>query len=236
MQPDFRYLNKDFPRMIDISAVKTDSTWDEVMQSVEAAKRYHIKCVFAMPLFTPTLKEMLADTPDVLLGGTAGFPSGEDTTATKVAATKELLQMGCDEIDIVIAVGALKSGKDQYVYDDIRAVREVVVGKPLKTILEVTCLTDDEIKRGAEIAVRAGANYVKTGTGWMPNPTTLHHVRLIRETIGDAAKIKAAGGVNSLEFIDELIGAGCSRFGLSYKKTINFLKQMEQYGMIAPET
>ncbi len=235
MQPNFQYLNEEFPRMVDISAVKTDSTWDEVLQSVEAARKYNIKCVFAMPMFTPKLKEMLKDTPDVLLGGTAGFPSGADTTATKVAAAKELLSMGCDEIDIVIAVGALKSGQLQYVYDDVRAVREVVTDKPLKTILEVTCLTDDEIKCGAEIAVRAGADYVKTGTGWMTNPTTLHHVRLIRETVGDTVKIKAAGGINTLEFIDELIGAGCSRFGLSYKKTLNFLNQMEQYGLIAPK-
>lgn len=233
MSKQYRHINDQLPRMIDISNVKTNSTLEEIDLSLEAALRYRFKCVFAMPLFTPYVVEKLrgekGENRDILVGGTTGFPSGEDTTATKVAAARELVKMGCDEIDMVVAVGALKSGKWDMYKDDIKAVRDAIGDLPLKTILEVSLLTPDEIKRASVLAVEAGSNYVKTGTGWMPKPATVEDVRLIRSAIGDSAFIKAAGGVATLEQVDEMIEAGCSRFGISYAKTMNLMKQMEAY-------
>lgn len=229
----YPYITSQLPRMIDISNVKTNSTLAEIDLSLEAALKYRFKCVFAMPLFTPVVVKKLrgstSENKDILVGGTTGFPSGEDTTATKVAAAKELVAMGCDEIDMVVAVGALKSGKWDMYKDDIKAVRDAIGDLPLKTILEVSLLTPDEIKRASVLAVEAGSNYVKTGTGWMNKPATVEDVRLIHSAIGDSAFIKAAGGVSTLEQVNEMIEAGCSRFGISYAKTMSLMKQLEEY-------
>lgn len=233
MNTTYKHINRDLPRMIDISNVKTNSTLAEIDLSLEASLRYRFKCVFAMPLFTPYVVEKLRGdngaNKDILVGGTTGFPSGEDTTATKVAAAKELVAMGCDEIDMVVAVGAIKSGKWDMFRDDIKAVRDVVGDLPLKTILEVSLLTEDEIKRASVLAVEAGSNYVKTGTGWMPKPATVEDIRIIRSAIGDSAFIKAAGGVATLKQVDEMIEAGCTRFGISYAKSMALMQEMEAY-------
>lgn len=202
-------------RKIDISAVRTDVTMPELTDLAETAKRYHFICAFTMPCFTPQLAELLRDTPDVAVGGVVGFPSGAETTQTKVHIARELLGMGCGELDMVINVGALKSGYYDLVERDIRSVVEAADGKPVKSILEICYLTDDEIRRASEIAVRAGVTYVKTGTGWGPKPTTVETIRLIRSAIGDAAKIKAAGGVRGLDTLLAMIDAGCDRFGIS---------------------
>ena len=228
MSARFPHIPVDFPRMIDLSNVRTDSSIADIDLSIAAAKKYRFKCVFAMPVFTPYLIEQMRGCDDVLVGGTTGFPSGEDTTATKVFAARELAAMGCGEIDMVIAVGAVKSGRWDMVRSDIQAVRDAVPDRPLKTILEVSLLTRDEIKRAAVTAVECGADYVKTGTGWMPKPVTVEDIVAIREAIGDSAFIKAAGGIATLEQADALIAAGCSRFGISYAKTMKLMRDWEE--------
>ena len=121
---------------------------------------------------------------------------------------------------------ALKSGRLDMVYDDIRAVVEASGGKPVKSILEVCYLTDDEIKRASEIAVKAGVAYVKTGTGWGPKPTTVENIRLIKSTIGDAARIKAAGGIRDLDTVLAMMDAGCSRFGIGVRSILGIMKEV----------
>ena len=220
----------DIQRMIDISAVRTDVTEQEIDELVAAAKRYHFLCAFAMPCYTRMLVEKLADTPDVLVGGVVGFPSGADTTEIKVFTAKQMCKAGAQELDMVINVGALKSGNDRAVLDDIKAVIAAGDGRPVKSILEIAYLTDDEIKRGAEIAVQAGVAYVKTGTGWAGKPTTVETIRLIKQTIGDAAKIKAAGGVRDLRTIFEMTEAGCSRFGIGIRSAIRIMEEAAALG------
>ena len=146
---------KSIARMIDVSCVKAESTMPEIKRMVEVAKHFQFICAFAMPCFTERLVQLLSDEPNVMVGGTVGFPSGVDTTATKVAIAKELMGMGVDELDMVINVGALKSGLYDEVYNDIHAVVETANGMPVKCILEIAHLTDDEIRRGASLAVRA---------------------------------------------------------------------------------
>lgn len=214
-------------RVVDISGVRTDVSRQEIDRIVAACREYHFVCAFAMPCFTPYLKQRLADLPDVKVGGVIGFPSGADSTAIKVLTAKEHLRTGCDEMDMVINVGALKSGMDQTVEDDIRAVVEAADGKPVKTILEVAYLTDNEIRRGAEIAVRAGASYVKTGTGWASKPATVHTIRLIKSAIGDSALIKAAGGVRSLDTMLEMMDAGCARFGIGLRSILSIMNEVD---------
>lgn len=212
-------------RMVDISAVRTDSSLEEIARVVEAAKHFRFCCAFAMPCFTKHLVDLLAGEPDIMVGGVVGFPSGEDTTAMKVFNAKEMMAAGVNELDMVINVGALKSGRYDAVYNDIRAVVEAADGMPVKSILEIGCLTEDEIRRAASIAVRAGVTYVKTGTGWCTKPTTVETIRLIKSEIGDSARIKAAGGVRDLDTLTAMFDAGATRFGIGVNSALAIMKE-----------
>lgn len=226
MHMDNERLNH-IARMVDISGVRADVTLGELNQIVAAARHYRFICAFAMPCFTPRLVEMLSGEPDIMVGGTVGFPSGADTTRMKVLTAREQVAAGVDELDMVINIGALKSGLNEMVYDDIRAVVDAAEGKPTKCILEIAYLSDDEIRRGAELAVRAGVSFVKTGTGWASKPTTVETIRLIRDAIGDAARIKAAGGVRTLDTMLAMADAGCSRFGIGLRSIMGIMKEVD---------
>jgi len=202
------------PRMIDISCVKANNTQEELDAMVAMAKKYGVICCFAMPAYTEWLVDQLKDFPEIGVGGAIGFPSGANLTSTKVQEAEAFVKMGCDELDMVINIAGLINGHYDMVLDDMKAVREAAGDKPMKVILEVSYLTDAQIQKGAELAVKAGTNFVKTGTGWGPKPTTVKHIELIHDAIGDAAFIKAAGGVRTLKDIEEMTAAGCSRFGI----------------------
>ena len=215
---------REIPKMIDISAVRANVTYNEVETLASIAKKYGFVCAFTMPCFTARLAELLKES-DVRTGGTAGFPSGADCTEEKVSCAIREREMGCDEIDMVINIGALLSGDEQRVAEDIKAVIEAVRPLPVKAILEVAYLTNDQIIRACELAVEAGVTFVKSGTGWASAPTTLEHIRLMKRTVGDRAMIKAAGGVRTLARLEEMVEAGCSRFGISAASALSILKE-----------
>ncbi len=214
------------PRMIDISGVRTDVTIAEIDRIVQVAKQHRFICTFAMPCFTPYLVNQLREESDILVGGVVGFPSGAGSTTIKIATAKENIAAGVDEIDMVINVGALKSGKHQLVYDDIHAIVETAEGLPVKSILEIAYLTDDEIKQASEIAVKAGVTFVKTGTGWAHKPTTVETIQLIKSVVGEDAFIKAAGGVRTLDTLLAMVEAGCTRFGIGLSSIDNIMKEI----------
>ena len=224
---NYKHITTDLPRMLDVSAVKTDSGLEEVKKTAELALKYNCICVFAMPNYTEYLGELVKGST-TLLGGPVGFPSGADTTSLKVACAKEMVKFGCGELDMVIPVGALKSGNYDYVVNDIKAIREIAAERTLKAIIEVSLLTDDEILRASELAVKGGVDFVKSGTGWQ-GATTLDHIKLMKKAVGNDAKIKAAGGVRDLATIDAMIGEGCTRFGVGISSVI---KIMEEYNTI----
>jgi deoxyribose-phosphate aldolase len=225
---------KQIGRLIDVSAVRTDVTIDEIDRVAEVAKKYNCICAFAMPCFTELLAEKLEDAPNTITGGVVGFPSGADTTSVKVITAKEMIALGCKELDMVINVGALKSGRYDIVHDDIKAVVDAAAGIPVKSIIEIAYLTDDEIARASEIAVKAGVTFVKTGTGWAPKPTTVETIKLIKSTIGNSAYIKAAGGVRDLDTLLEMVKEGCSRFGIGMRSAISILQ--DAYSRAGVET
>lgn len=205
---------KDLVKMIDISAVKTNVSRQEIDEMVEYAIENQLLCVFGMPCYVPYIAEKLKDHPDILVGGVVGFPSGAEPTEVKVFQTKWEIEHGADEIDMVINVGFLQSGMYEETLDDIRAVVEAAGEKPVKVILEVGYLTDEQIRKGAEIVIKSGAKFIKTGTGWSGVPTTLHHIDVINEVNKGQLKVKAAGGVNTPELLEGMIEKGVSRFGL----------------------
>lgn len=220
---------KTLPRLIDISCVKTDSTLQEMEKMVALAKKYKFICCFAMPYYSAWLVDRLKDAPDTIVGATVGFPHGNELTDIKVMSAKWQKQLGCSEIDMVQNVTALKNGDYDVVAADIAAVKAAIGDTSLKVILETSYLTDDEICRASEIAVRSGAAFVKTGTGWGSKPTTVEQIKLIRSTIGDSARIKAAGGVRDLETVLAMIDAGCSRFGIGVNSSVSILREAGLY-------
>ena len=202
--------------LVDVSAVKADAAQNEIDEMIRIVKQYGCICAAPMAWAAAYTVEALKDSKAVVTG-VVGFPSGAELSINKAQAAAALIQAGCKEIDMVMNIVAFKSGKYNLVHEDIRAVIDAVPGIPVKVILEISYLTEDEIRRGSELLVKAGAAYVKTGTGWGNKPTTVETIRVIRETIGGAAKIKAAGGVRDLKTLREMYEAGCDRFGLGVR-------------------
>lgn len=216
-------------RIMDVSCVRTDVTKDEIDSMIAAAKKYRFICAFAMPCFTEYLKEQLRNEMDIKVGGVVGFPSGAETTRMKVNQVKELLEIGCNELDMVISVSSLKSKIDNTVFDDIKAVVETAGNTPVKTIIEAAYLTEAEIVKACEIAASAGVSYVKTGTGWANKPTDLNTIKLIKSVVGNRCGIKAAGGVRNLKSVLQMCDAGCSRFGVSLNSAVNIMEEARDY-------
>ena len=212
-------------RMVDLSAVRADMTEAEVRATVNIARRYQCICVTALPCYTPLVKELLADEPEIHVSGNVAFPSGGATSAMKVAEASELLRMECDELDVVINIGLLRSGRTQHVLDDIKGVVDVAGRIPVKVILECHYLSDDEIRKGCELCVEAGATFIKTGTGWAPTGATLENVALIKSCVGDAVGIKASGGIRGLETLKEMYRRGARRFGLGIRSALPIFEQ-----------
>jgi deoxyribose-phosphate aldolase len=212
-------------RMIDLSAVRPDTTEADVRAMVELAKKYRCLCVTTLPSYTPLVKELLVEEPTIRVSGNVAFPSGGATLAIKVAEARELLRMGCDELDMVINIGLLRSGRYELVVDDIRGVVDVADQAPVKVILECHYLLDDEIRKGCELCIEAGAAFVKTGTGWAPTGATLENILLIKSCVGDAIGIKAAGGIRSLQTLKEMYCLGARRFGIGFGSAQSILAE-----------
>ena len=209
---------------MDFSCVRTVHDQEELDNMVDAAKRYRPACVFTLPSFTDYLTEQLEGFPDVKIGGVVSFPSGGDTREDKMYQARELRRKGCGELDMVMNLTLLKTGRFQECLDDIRSVVCAAGDIPVKVILEAPVLNEDEICRASELTVKAGATFVKTGTGWL-GPATVKQVELIYRTIGNDARIKAAGGIRTFEKIRELYEAGCDRFGIGADPAEQILRE-----------
>ncbi len=214
-------------QMIDLSAVRANSTDQNVREVIECAGKYQCFLVTILPSQTHRAKMFLQGSPAPKLGGNVGFPSGGQTTHIKVKETNELVKLGVDEVDMVIDIGALLSGRNEDVYGDIAAVVDAAEGRPVKVILECHYLNDDQIRMACDLAIRAGAAYVKTGTGWAPTGATLENVALIKKHVGETIKIKASGGIRSLDTLLAMYRLGASRFGISLVSAIGILEAVE---------
>ena len=156
--------------------------------------------------------------------GNVSFPSGSDTTALKVIQAMQIKDIGVDEIDMVLNVNYMRSGMYDIVQKDIAAVAAVVGNTPLKVIIEVSCLNDDQIKRASQMCLDEGAAFVKTGTGWT-GPTTVEHVKTIKSVVGDTIAIKASGGVKTLDLLVDMYREGATRFGVNLAGGIGIIKE-----------
>ncbi|WP_236414371.1 MULTISPECIES: deoxyribose-phosphate aldolase [unclassified Paenibacillus] len=201
--------------MIDHTLLRADATQSEIHKLTEEAKQYQFASVCVNPGWVAYATEQLQGT-GVDICTVIGFPLGASTSETKAFETKDAIAKGATEVDMVINISALKDGKDDYVEQDIRAVVEAAAGKALvKVIIETCLLTDDEKVRACEAAVRAGADFVKTSTGFSTGGATPEDIALMRRTVGPNVGVKASGGVRSLEDMQKMIEAGATRIGAS---------------------
>jgi len=215
----------DIARMTELSTVRAHHTLAEVRELAGQAKKYHCVIAYVLPCYLEELKALLTDAPEVGPAAAVGFPSGGHTTEIKVAEARALVAAGSAELDMVANIGMLRSGRNDYVEEDIRRVVEAAEGTVVKVILECHHLSDDEIRRGSEICVRAGAAFVKTGSGWAETGATLHNVTLIKSVVGDDARVKASGGVRDLETLVEMHRRGATRFGIGVAAGVKILEQ-----------
>lgn len=201
--------------MIDHTLLKADATAEDIKQICEEAKAHSFASVCVNPAWVKYCSTVLHDS-DVKVCTVIGFPLGASTTETKVFETKNAIEHGATEIDMVINIGALKSADDKLVEQDIRAVVEVAKEKALtKVIIETSLLSNEEKVRACELAVKAGADYVKTSTGFSNGGATKEDVELMRKTVGPHIGVKASGGVRTTEDAKIMIDAGATRIGAS---------------------
>ncbi|QHN49908.1 deoxyribose-phosphate aldolase [Geobacillus stearothermophilus] len=201
--------------MIDHTLLKPEATEEQIVQLCAEAKQYGFASVCVNPSWVKTAARELSGT-DVRVCTVIGFPLGATTPETKAFETKNAIENGAREVDMVINIGALKSGANDWVERDIRAVVEASAGKALvKVIIETALLTDDEKVRACQLAVKAGADYVKTSTGFSGGGATVEDVALMRKTVGDNVGVKASGGVRDRKTAEAMIAAGATRIGTS---------------------
>jgi deoxyribose-phosphate aldolase len=208
-----------FAKMMDPSSLKLDTSYEDFHALVAACKKYSFGCAFIWPAYYPEMCEALKGTVTEF-GTSLSFPSGQEATETKVSQARFFTSLGAEQVDMVMNVGFLKSGKYDQVRADISAVREATKYTSLKVIIEAMLLNDEEITKACEIVADCGADYVKSGTGFSANPTTLHHIAVMKKAVGSRCKIKAAGGVRSLELLTQMHALGVTRFGIGYKNAI----------------
>ena len=206
-------MNK-FSKYFDHTCLKPYATREDMAKLCEEAKKYDFMMVAINSTQTKLCKELLKGT-DIHVGAAISFPLGQTTIETKIFETKDAIANGADEIDMVINVGALKAGNDALVLDDIKAVVDASGDKLVKVIIEACLLTDDEKVRACQLSKEAGADYVKTSTGFSTGGATVADVALMRKTVGPDMGVKASGGARSYEDAIAFIEAGASRIGAS---------------------
>ena len=210
-------------QVIEHTLVRPDATLDDLAAACKDARKYGFACVVVNSCHVARARECLSNTL-VKVCSVVGFPHGANTTTVKIVEAMEAMKNGASELDIVINIGMVKSGRFDTMEIDIKNVIAMTPQKVHKVIIETGRLTPDEITRVSQIAVRAGAEFVKTSTGYGPRGATVEDVRLIRSAVGSSCRIKASGGIRDLAAVAAMTEAGAERIGTSAGVAI-----MEEY-------
>lgn len=205
----------EYNRLIDHTLLKPDATKEEIKKLCQEAAQYDFASVCVNPGWVSYCKEQLKGTR-VNVCTVIGFPLGATSTQAKVLETTAALLDGCDEFDMVINIGKLKDGEYDYVEDEIAKLKKVVGNHVLKVIIETCLLSDEEKVKACQLAKKAGADFVKTSTGFSKGGATVHDVSLMRETVGPEMGVKASGGVKTKEELLDMVKAGANRIGTSH--------------------
>lgn len=212
---------------IDHTLLKADANEEQIHALIDEAKEYHFASVCVNPTWVKTAANFLKDS-SVNVCTVIGFPLGASTTTVKAFEAKDAIANGADEIDMVINIGAIKSRNYKLVEDDIKAVVESSGTKLVKVIIETCLLTDDEKVKACQLAKSAGADFVKTSTGFSTGGATIEDIALMRKTVGPDMGVKASGGARTLEAAQAFIKAGANRIGTS--SGVAIMKGQESHG------
>lgn len=203
-----------YNKLIDHTLLKQDASPEQIIKLCEEAKEFDFMSVCVNPAYVPLAAKCLEGS-DVKVCTVIGFPLGMNLTKTKVEEAELCIKQGADEIDMVINVGMLKAGHDDYVKEEIKLLKEVAGSRILKVIIETCLLTDEEKIRACQLSKEAGADFVKTSTGFSTGGATAHDVALMRKTVGPDMGVKASGGVRTHEDLINMVEAGANRIGTS---------------------
>lgn len=215
--------NKDILKMVDHTLLLQTATWDEIKQICDDAMKYNTASVCIPPCYVKQASEYMGDRMTVCT--VIGFPNGNCTTATKVFETKDAIANGAAEIDMVINVGQLKAGNYDYILNEIKEIKAACGDRILKVIIETCLLSEEEKIKMCEIVTESGADFIKTSTGFSTGGATFDDVRLFAEHVGSNVKIKAAGGISSLDDAQKFIELGAKRLGTS--RIIKIIKNQD---------
>ena len=218
---------KEAARKIDISAVRTHHSKKDIDLVIKEAKKYKFINVHVLPSWVKYAAEQLADYPEILVGAPVGFPDGAHKTAIKILEAEELLKDGVDEMDMVMNIGKLKSREYEYVLNEIVQIRAISRDIPLKVIIEINCLSDEEMLKACDLVLQGGADYIKTGTGWISGEANLNRLKTIKEYVGGKIKLKAAGGIRTQEEFLYLESIGIDRYGINLNTAIELVSAFD---------
>lgn len=206
---------KTMSKMIDHTLLKPEATKLEIEQLCKEAMEYDFIAVCVNPYYVGYCKEILKES-NVKIATVIGFPLGANTKELKAFEALDAINNGADEIDMVINIGALKDKDYEVVKNDIKLVVDIAKEKAIvKVIIETSLLTDEEKVKACELSVEAGANFVKTSTGFSTGGATIEDVKLMKSVVGDKLEVKASGGIRNLDTANNMIQAGASRLGTS---------------------
>lgn len=217
---------KEIMRHVDHTLLSQTATWEDIKRICDEAMEYHTASVCIPPSYVKQAKEYVRTKMAVCT--VIGFPNGYMTTKAKEFETRDALENGADEIDMVINIGWVKDGRFDCIEEEIRTLKKACGAKILKVIIETCLLTEEEKIRMCEVVTRAGADYIKTSTGFSKAGATFDDIRLFSEHIGPNVKMKAAGGISSLDDAEKFLALGADRLGTS--RIIKLVKQEEATG------
>ena len=217
---------KEILRHVDHTLLSQEAVWDEIRQVCDDAVKYDTASVCIPPSYVKQAAEYVGGRVPICT--VIGFPNGYETTAVKEFETKDAIANGADEIDMVINIGWAKDGKFDAIEEEIRTLKKACGSKILKVIIETCLLTDEEKKAMCKAVTAAGADYIKTSTGFSKAGATFEDIKLFSEHIGPNVKMKAAGGISSLDDAEKFLSLGADRLGTS--RIVKIVKQEEATG------
>ena len=213
----------DVLKIVDHTLLAQTATWAQIKEILDDAMKYHTASACIPAAYVKQAAEYVQGRLPICT--VIGFPNGYSTTETKVFEAKNAIENGASEIDMVINIGFLKDGRYDEVEEEIRKIHEACGGKILKVIIETCLLTDDEKIKMCELVTKAGAEFIKTSTGFSTAGATFADVKLMKEHVGEGVKVKAAGGISSFDDAEEFMRLGADRLGTS--RLVKIMKQTD---------
>lgn len=214
--------------LIDISAVRTAHSLSDIEEVVAIARQYNFINVHSLPCWTKNVSELLKDSPNIYVGAPVGFPGGAHKTCVKVLEAKELIEDGVEEMDIVMNIGKFKNKEYDYVLNELNEIIALAPENVLtKVIIEINCLTDEELDKACELVMQTKADFLKTGTGWVPGNANIERIARIKELTHGKIKVKAAGGIRTREEFEQLCHLGVERFGINTKSALEIVESFK---------